>query len=571
MSKIIIVKNGKVLGSANTGCTHCGSNTCVGSCVKCPPGPPGPQGIQGIEGKIGPVGPPGPRGFQGIQGVEGRVGPIGPPGPQGIPGATPSLLWENITGDQSAVNLSGFTNDSAFIMLTSLSSGAGISYNNITGVITNSAPDQVVVLNNGTNINITGTYPNFTINSTAITTVAWDEITGDQTDIDLNGFSNADGFLKSGDNISELNNDSGYTTNVGTVTQVDGTGTVNGLTLTGSVTSTGSLTLGGTLSGVALSAITATNNQVVYGAGGVLAQSANLTFDGSNLGLGGTSATTKLNITDITLAGSGSLAGSALNINQTWNTTGAPTAIKLNVTNTASSSVSLLIDLQNGGSSQFSVSRFGNVVAAGGLTFGLGGVLTIRRNSNYQPLALSFTETSASVATSGTQNIIDIPLSIAPTSGTLVQNAFVFSGTINQTGGANGITRGVYINPTLTAAADWRAIETTNGAVIFGGAASSLMVGTGTKNASAKLEVSSTTQGFLPPRMTTAQRTAIATPADGLIVFDTDNDTLYLENATEGSAPILSGNLVGGGFTLDASNAVRIQINGVSYYLALVT
>jgi hypothetical protein len=33
---------------------------------------------------------------------------------------------------------------------------------------------------------------------------------------------------------------------------------------------------------------------------------------------------------------------------------------------------------------------------------------------------------------------------------------------INQTGGANGTTRGLYINPTLTAAADWRSIEWSN-------------------------------------------------------------------------------------------------------------
>jgi hypothetical protein len=33
---------------------------------------------------------------------------------------------------------------------------------------------------------------------------------------------------------------------------------------------------------------------------------------------------------------------------------------------------------------------------------------------------------------------------------------------INQTGGANGITRGLYVNPTLTAAADWRSIEWSN-------------------------------------------------------------------------------------------------------------
>jgi hypothetical protein len=41
--------------------------------------------------------------------------------------------------------------------------------------------------------------------------------------------------------------------------------------------------------------------------------------------------------------------------------------------------------------------------------------------------------------------------------------------TINQTGGANGITRGLYINPTLTSAADFRAIQTTAGKVIHQG------------------------------------------------------------------------------------------------------
>jgi hypothetical protein len=41
-------------------------------------------------------------------------------------------------------------------------------------------------------------------------------------------------------------------------------------------------------------------------------------------------------------------------------------------------------------------------------------------------------------------------------------------------------------------------------------------------NASAKLQIDSTTQGFLPPRMTNAQRTAISSPAVGLIVYCTD-------------------------------------------------
>jgi len=44
-------------------------------------------------------------------------------------------------------------------------------------------------------------------------------------------------------------------------------------------------------------------------------------------------------------------------------------------------------------------------------------------------------------------------------------------------------------------------------------------IGTATPNASAKLDVSSTTSGFLPPRMTYAQKTAISSPAAGLMVW----------------------------------------------------
>jgi hypothetical protein len=49
----------------------------------------------------------------------------------------------------------------------SLSAGTGISYDNSTGVITNSAPDQIVSLSAGTGISTTGTYPSFTITNTA--------------------------------------------------------------------------------------------------------------------------------------------------------------------------------------------------------------------------------------------------------------------------------------------------------------------------------------------------------------------------------------------------------------------
>lgn len=55
----------------------------------------------------------------------------------------------------------------------------------------------------------------------------------------------------------------------------------------------------------------------------------------------------------------------------------------------------------------------------------------------------------------------------------------------------------------------------------------------GTLSASATLQVESTTRGFLPPRMTSAQRTAIATPATGLMVYQTDGtEGLYIYKST---------------------------------------
>ena len=47
-------------------------------------------------------------------------------------------------------------------------------------------------------------------------------------------------------------------------------------------------------------------------------------------------------------------------------------------------------------------------------------------------------------------------------------------------------------------------------------------IGVTVNHASAKLQIDSTTEGFLPPRMTATQRGAIASPAEGLIVFQTD-------------------------------------------------
>ncbi len=58
-------------------------------------------------------------------------------------------------------------------------------------------------------------------------------------------------------------------------------------------------------------------------------------------------------------------------------------------------------------------------------------------------------------------------------------------------------------------------------------------INTNTPDASAALDISSTSQGVLVPRMTKAQRDIIATPATGLLVYQTDNiPGFYFFNGT---------------------------------------
>jgi hypothetical protein len=54
----------------------------------------------------------------------------------------------------------------------------------------------------------------------------------------------------------------------------------------------------------------------------------------------------------------------------------------------------------------------------------------------------------------------------------------------------------------------------------------------GAPDASAVVELRGTTKGFLPPRMTTTQRNAIASPAAGLIVYDTTLNLPHFFNGT---------------------------------------
>ena len=111
-------------------------------------------------------------------------------------------------------------------------------------------------------------------------------------------------------------------------------------------------------------------------------------------------------------------------------------------------------------------------------------------------------------------------------------------------------------------------------------------IGTTTPDASAQLDVTSTSKGALVPRMTSAQRTAISSPATGLLVYQTDgvagfyyysgsawlNLTNYtLQQNLNTNSQYISGNGTGNGIYVTSANNVGIGTNSPARVLDVVT
>ena len=62
-------------------------------------------------------------------------------------------------------------------------------------------------------------------------------------------------------------------------------------------------------------------------------------------------------------------------------------------------------------------------------------------------------------------------------------------------------------------------------------------IGTTTPDASAKLDITSTTKGLLVPRMTSTQKAAISSPANGLLVYQTDGVIGFYVNSGTSASP----------------------------------
>lgn len=102
---------------------------------------------------------------------------------------------------------------------------------------------------------------------------------------------------------------------------------------------------------------------------------------------------------------------------------------------------------------------------------------------------------------------------------------------------------------------------------LFAGMAASAQVKVGdnptTVNANAVFEMESTTKGLLLPRMTTAQRAAITSPA-GLQVYDTTTNTIWYHNGTawvnSGAATTVSNSIVGQNLTTTVNGVASTPV-----------
>lgn len=87
----------------------------------------------------------------------------------------------------------------------------------------------------------------------------------------------------------------------------------------------------------------------------------------------------------------------------------------------------------------------------------------------------------------------------------------------------------------------------------------SVGIGIDIPDASALLDMTSITQGFLPPRMTTTQRDAISSPATGLMIYNTTTNSLQRYDGTSWGS--INTNIANTDLTLDASRILQLDGN----------
>jgi hypothetical protein len=258
----------------------------------------------------------------------------------------------------------------------------------------------------------------------------------------------------------------------------------------------GRLTAAGTVS--------ATSTGVPYtGATGAVNLGAyDLTVNGIRIGLGGGA-----------VSGNTALGTSALNANTTGNYNTAVGVRALDTNTTGSYNTAIGLEANVGTNNLTNATAIGYRAIAtnsNSIQLGSSGVTNVKTNGTLTSGAVTYPNTHGSanqvLSTTGSGTLAWTTIDAGTLSGTTLKSTITGS-SLTSVG-------------TLTSA-------TVNGKVIVGASSAS--------SASAVLEANSTTQGFLPPRMTGAQRDAISSKVAGLVVWCTNcgqNGELQVYNGT---------------------------------------
>jgi hypothetical protein len=188
----------------------------------------------------------------------------------------------------------------------------------------------------------------------------------------------------------------------------------------------------------------------------------------------------------------------------------------------------------NYGALQHIFSNSGNVNAVidSNTTFGagttsLGARLGIRGSGSTSATTSLLVQNSAGTATltardDGKILIRDYISGVGENAYLRLNNSNGFEGGYNEGSGGSFQAGGSTVNLNI------------GGNKILQGYSGGISIGKGASNpvASAQLEVFSTTKGFLPPVMTTTQKNAIASPASGLVVYDSTTNKLQCYNGS---------------------------------------
>ena len=186
----------------------------------------------------------------------------------------------------------------------------------------------------------------------------------------------------------------------------------------------------------------------------------------------------------------------------------------------------------------------GNTAVSGNSPFAVGTGATTLGGT----LAVTGTTTLTGALTANSTTALNDNVTVAAGKTlTVGTGATTLGGTLAVTG-ATTLTGAANLNGGLTMDTDKFTVADGTGNTTIGG---TLVIGTNTPDPSAQLDVSATNKGFLPPRMTASQRNNIPSPAEGLMVYQTDGTSglyyygssgwIYIINSTTNVVSVVNG------------------------------